>query len=152
MRLHLLNYVVGLNSFWNLAAPATALGIFLVGLLGWAASRRATPSRVGLVITAIGVVAFLVACGFDGARNIHDANQLGAAAHARYGVTLTYADDAALFGSGKSRATTVAGQAATEYGAEDMVLAGRTTTIALSRLGDGTYLLTADGKEIASAR
>lgn len=81
--LQLLDHVVGVNSFWNLTAPAIALGVFLLGLLTWGLAPRERPSRLGLVVTFAGFTFFLLTCAVDGSRNVHDLNELGAAAHTR---------------------------------------------------------------------
>lgn len=152
MRLTLLNYVVGLGSFWNFAAPAIAIALFLVGFLFAAFTKRPGASRVGLAVAAVGIVAFVVASAVDGARNVHDVNELGSAVHGRYGVNLDYAQAVALFGSGATGRPTVAGQVATEYGSTDVVVDGKAATVSLDQFADGSFVLTSKGQELPVAK
>ena len=152
MRLSLLNYVVGLGSFWNLAAPAIALVLFLVGLLCAALAKRPGVSRAGVIVAGMGVLAFLIACGVDAARNVHDVNELESAAHERYALNLNYAEGVALFGSGVTGRPTVAGRGVTAYGSADVLVAGKTVTVSLDRLSDGSFVLTSKGRELPITR
>jgi hypothetical protein len=136
VQLALQNYVVGLNSFWNLWAPALSLLVFLVGLVVWGALKRSPASRVGLTLVFVGIAAFVVSGAVDGARNVSDVNDLGSAVHSRYGVDVNYDEAVSLFNS-VGNGTPV-----------DLTVNGKTTAVVLHRSSDSTFLLETGGKEL----
>ena len=140
MHLVLQNYIVGVGSFWNLAAPGISLGVVLVGYFLWNLSTSPGTSRIGLVVLAIGVAAFLVSCIVDGARNIGDVNELGSAVHSRYGVDVDYAQGVALF------------QSVGDHQPVQVTAGGRTVEAVLHRSADGSFTLLVDGQELPTVR
>ena len=151
MHLNLLNDVVGVTSFWNLAAPAIALAVLAVGFVVWGTAKQPGAARSGVAVIAVGLLALAGAAGVDVARNVHDAGELESAAHARYGLTLGYADAAALFDSSDVTRAEVGGRAVTEYGGTTIAVGSRTVTVFLDRLADGSFLLATDDGELPTA-
>jgi hypothetical protein len=148
VHLVLQNYIVGVSSFWNLAAPAIALAVLVIGFLVWGLARRPGASRTGAVIIAAGLLALVATAGVDVARNAHDVHQLETAARTRYAVTLDYADAARLFDSSNITRATVGGQTVSEYGDADVESGSRTITASLDRLADGSFVLAENDEEL----
>jgi hypothetical protein len=79
-------------------------------------------------------------------------NELQSAARSRYGVSLTYADAAALFNTSGCTEDTIAGQAVTVHGCTDIDVAGKTVTVDLDSLTNGSFVLASKSRELALAR